>query len=1384
MRKLSLLCSLSLTAVLAHGATLTVNTVDNNNSEPQKLSLKQALAQAGAGDTIAFNIPGAGPHVIATPDEGYPFIAVNNLTIDGYTQPGAAPNSNSILAANNAQIKIVIDSSTGPGQRTLLGPLGNPGFGDGESAIFAVNNAANFKARGLAFRSRVTTEEDDDPGIYCFAFIDAATGGHISGCWFGLDPDGTRNGGGRSSVASFKGTGGVASTGMIIGTNGDGVDDRAEFNVHVGMGLAIHLETPDVRVSGNFINIMPDGKTIPPRDEMGEAIENGAGANMLIGTDGNGVADADERNIFGSVNYEVIVEFWRPGATNVVFAGNYVGVNTDGSATVDNTSSLFALRKQSNVRIGTDGDGVSDALENNWIYKLGEGSLIRWHGSNRDAEGIDAAKVVLRGNRFSGNGFQNLPFTDGVPISYGAYYQSSIADAANVTQFAPVLAKTPTLLTGTFAAATPEYPVATLDFYAVDPDAFALGGNHPFRKLATLRDNALGDTDPLPNQFSIKLTDLGLTGAEKVIAAVTYSKTAVTEATEAVTSPFSAVIDLAPAVASTLVVTTADNANTDVNKLSLKQALERAVAGDTITFNIPGAGPHVIKTPDEGYPFITADNLTINGYSQPGATPNTNPILGANNAQIKIVLDSTEGPGQRTGLGSLNNPGYGASESAILAVYNAKHFKATGLSFLSRMTAEEDDDAAIYCVAFIDAATGGQLSGNWFGVAPDGTTIAGGRASVASFKGQGGSASSGMIIGTNGDGADDRAEFNVHCGMGLAIHLETPDVRVSGNFINVLPDGKTILPRDEVGEAIENGAGANMLIGTDGNGVADADERNIFGSVNYEVIVEFWRPGATNVIFAGNYVGINTDGSATVDNTSSLFALRKQSNVRIGTDGDGVSDALENNWFYKLGEGSLIRWHGSNRDAEGVDAAKVVLRGNRFSGNGFQNLPFTDGVPISYGAYYQAFIADAATRTEFAPTLVKTASALTGSFGPPTAAYPVATVDFYAADPIALAAGASHPHRLLLSVQDNGAGDTDAAVGQFSVSLASLGLTATDSVIAAVTYSKTAMTEAGESVTSPFSTAVEVVPTAEIRLAITAQTAGTLTLSWTGASGKVLVQKKADIAAPNWFNVVSTTESSAVVLKNGDAGYFRIVGNYAGPDVTQLTAFLNGEGEKQGSPVVTVATGFGELSLEGTKLNYLVSYRGLQSAPTAAHIHGPFDSQTSGGVMKGFNTPVGANGHITGSVDLDATQSGQVLNGLGYVNIHTANNAPGEIRGQVLRTKYTAALNGANERPTPVVTDATGSATAMIYGNELSWNVSWNNLGSSATAGHFHLPALESGTAGPAIVFTGMTGVSGTTSGSQAVGQTVLGAFADGKVYANIHSVNNGGGEIRGQMKP
>src|SRR5690242_7621639 len=80
-----------------------------------------------------------------------------------------------------------------------------------------------------------------------------------------------------------------------------------------------------------------------------------------------------------------------------------------------------------------------------------------------------------------------------------------------------------------------------------------------------------------------------------------------------------------------IVVTTVDNLSTAPGKTNLVQAISQLRDGDTIQFNIPGAPGTVfyLETPPGGYPIITNNNVTIDGYSQPGASPNTNPIHSA-----------------------------------------------------------------------------------------------------------------------------------------------------------------------------------------------------------------------------------------------------------------------------------------------------------------------------------------------------------------------------------------------------------------------------------------------------------------------------------------------------------------------------------------------------------------------------------------------------------------------------------------------------------------------------------------------------------------------------------------------------------------------------------
>ena len=347
MKKLTLLFSVTTLALLSltgEAAVVTVNTTNNVNPLPLiETSLLQALTNLHDGDTIQFNIPGPGPHYLKTPPNGYPFITNNNITLDGYSQPGSAPNTDSILQPNNARIQIVLDSRDGPEQRTRLGSPGGTGFTGSDSAILAILGAKNFTTRGFSFLSRHTAgtgpdpanQDPGDPEIYCIALINDATHAHINGCWFGLDPDGATLAGGRSAVAALSNDSGASASGLIFGTDGDGLNDPAEFNISVGMGLALNLAAPNVKVAGNFFNIFPNGTNFPDLstitlpDGFGiEAIENRSADNMIIGTDGDGVSDANERNIFGPVFSDTIIRF-SGAATNITFAGNYVVVCDD-----------------------------------------------------------------------------------------------------------------------------------------------------------------------------------------------------------------------------------------------------------------------------------------------------------------------------------------------------------------------------------------------------------------------------------------------------------------------------------------------------------------------------------------------------------------------------------------------------------------------------------------------------------------------------------------------------------------------------------------------------------------------------------------------------------------------------------------------------------------------------------------------------------------------------------------------------------------------------------------------------------------------------------------------------------------------------------------------
>lgn len=89
-----------------------------------------------------------------------------------------------------------------------------------------------------------------------------------------------------------------------------------------------------------------------------------------------------------------------------------------------------------------------------------------------------------------------------------------------------------------------------------------------------------------------------------------------------------------------------DDGTCNVTHCSLREAINAANANaglDIIAFNITGAGPHTIQ-PTAGLPAVT-DAVIIDGYTQSGASVNTNGPDQGTNAVLQIEVDGSNSGG-------------------------------------------------------------------------------------------------------------------------------------------------------------------------------------------------------------------------------------------------------------------------------------------------------------------------------------------------------------------------------------------------------------------------------------------------------------------------------------------------------------------------------------------------------------------------------------------------------------------------------------------------------------------------------------------------------------------------------------------------------------------
>lgn len=292
--------------------------------------------------------------------------------------------------------------------------------------------------------------------------------------------------------------------------------------------------------------------------------------------------------------------------------------------------------------------------------------------------------------------------------------------------------------------------------------------------------------------------------------------------------------------------------------------------------------------------------------------------------------------------------------------------------------------------------------------------------------------------------------------------------------------------------------------------------------------------------------------------------------------------------------------------------------------------------------------------------------------------------------------------------------------------------------------------------------------------------AGAMALSLTNAGGTTIgttgltaEQSRAIMEGRAYVNITSSS------FPEGE-----LRGQIVQPGETVYTARLSGDQENP--PVTATGSGIAEFLVDTTanRLRYVVNVTGMAMASTGWHIH-TGRAGFNGGVLIDLSdagaVPASA---VSGTRPITAASVADLEAGRWYVNMHSAANPAGEIRGQILRPGerlFIARMNGMEELP-PVTTMATGTLGAIMSANRDSLAYDGVVMGVTPMAAHLHRGALGVG----GDVVTPLTIMGSDLRGVAALNSSspLLTALPMGGIYVNVHSTMFPAGEIRGQLLP
>jgi hypothetical protein len=327
---------------------------------------------------------------------------------------------------------------------------------------------------------------------------------------------------------------------------------------------------------------------------------------------------------------------------------------------------------------------------------------------------------------------------------------------------------------------------------------------------------------------------------------------------------------------------------------------------DTIVFAIPGSG---VRTITQTVALSPTESVIIDGFTQPGAAPNTNtPAQGGLNGSLRIELVATSNANVSATLGA----------GQVLTLRGL--VMRGGLSAAVLMNGGRLDLEGCYVGTTADGLAGS-------GSTPVGVSLAG----LAALR-----------IGGTAPG--ERNLFGGLADSAIRALVGSPDSVVVGNLFGTDRTGLVALPIGGAAVDVRIGAAAdNIRIG--GPTVA---ERNVFGGAALQAI-RINAVGNDNppelvgdgVVVQGNYVGVGVDGVTPIPNAtlSPTPPGATASAVRYGSFATSTGRARIGG--AATGEGNLIAFNGGagiELSGNGVLAEAI---GNVIAGN--------DGLAIDLG---------------------------------------------------------------------------------------------------------------------------------------------------------------------------------------------------------------------------------------------------------------------------------------------------------------------------------------------------------------------------------------------------------------------------------------------------